>query len=93
MAQPKPVCHYKVLKECVAVHKEMVLQFRENDIEIQCNCEQNCVDSDVYIENIIKLEGTTELLETIGATMMMKRYPLVRYRRQIIFTFADLFGE
>ncbi|XP_062706720.1 sodium channel protein Nach [Aedes albopictus] len=89
---PKTVCSYKQLKECFPPLKELFLEFRggpEHD-SINCYCEQNCVDSKVIIERTQVLVGTRKLLGSNGGLVLMKKYPLIRFSRQVLFTFTDL---
>ncbi|XP_021701415.1 pickpocket protein 11 isoform X2 [Aedes aegypti] len=89
---PKPVCHYRTLKLCFPPLKELFLEFRggPNHDSINCYCEQNCVDSKVIIERTQVLIGTRKLLGSNGGLVLMKKYPLIRFSRQVLFTFTDL---
>lgn len=91
------MCSYKRLKECVAPKQQMLLELRTvehgNIRNINCECLQNCVDSDVFINNYKVLVDTNELLGTIGGIVIVREYPLVRYKRKILFTLTDFFGE
>ncbi|XP_039436738.1 uncharacterized protein LOC120418426 isoform X2 [Culex pipiens pallens] len=87
---PKPVCDYKTLRACFPKHEELFLEFRENAKSVNCYCEQNCVDSKVVIEKMQILTGTRKLLGSNGGLVIMKRYPLIRFNRQVLFTFTDL---
>ncbi|KAL9706710.1 hypothetical protein quinque_010228 [Culex quinquefasciatus] len=87
---PKPVCDYKTLRACFPKHEELFLEFRENAKSVNCFCEQNCVDSKVVIEKMQILTGTRKLLGSNGGLVIMKRYPLIRFNRQVLFTFTDL---
>ncbi|XP_021701414.1 uncharacterized protein LOC5573493 isoform X1 [Aedes aegypti] len=92
MKPPKPVCHYRTLKLCFPPLKELFLEFRggPNHDSINCYCEQNCVDSKVIIERTQVLIGTRKLLGSNGGLVLMKKYPLIRFSRQVLFTFTDL---
>ncbi|XP_062551534.1 sodium channel protein Nach [Armigeres subalbatus] len=90
---PKPVCDYRTLKVCFPPLKQLFLEFREDHDghdSIDCYCEQNCVDSKVIIERTQVLVGTRKLLGSNGGLVLMKRYPLIRFSRQVLFTFTDL---
>lgn len=60
---------------------------------IDCACLQNCVDSDVFTNAFKMLVDTNELLGTIGGIVIVREYPLVRYRRKILFSLTDLYGK
>ncbi|XP_058056476.1 sodium channel protein Nach [Anopheles bellator] len=89
----KPVCHYKQLIRCFPRHQKLFLEFKQDNNDqkgIPCYCEQNCVGSKVIIENRQVLKETQKLIGSIGGLVVMKRYPLVRFSRQLLFTFTDL---
>lgn len=72
---------------------DLLLQFRDEKLkEVNCNCQQNCVDANIFIDSFQVLEGTTDLLGSIGGFMLVKQYPLIRYKRKVLFTFEDLLG-
>lgn len=71
----------------------MLMEFREGTKYINCECLQNCVDSDVFINAYKVLVDTNELLGTIGGILIVREYPLVRYKRKILFSLTDLFGK
>jgi hypothetical protein len=74
----------------------MFLEFQDTDHgdeKTQCNCLQNCLDSNVIVEKFQVLTGTKTLLGSIGGLVIMKKYPLIRFQREIIFTLTDFFGE
>ncbi|XP_055919190.1 sodium channel protein Nach [Eupeodes corollae] len=92
----KPVCHFKVLKDCLFRHGRIFENLNEIknlslDIHsIKCNCLQNCRSSEV-LEKIWKpLTQSDDLITKNGIIVIMKTYPNIRYRRQIIFTLTDL---
>ncbi|KAG5680649.1 hypothetical protein PVAND_010143 [Polypedilum vanderplanki] len=90
----KPVCNYKQLKTCFPQYKTLFLEFQDTDHgdeKVTCYCLQNCLDSNVIVENFKVLEGTKTLLGSSGSIMIMKRYPLVRFQREVIFTLTDFF--
>ncbi|XP_058816413.1 sodium channel protein Nach [Topomyia yanbarensis] len=90
---PKPVCDYKTLQSCFVPRKKLFLEFRAQHStgeSVECFCEQNCVDSKVIIEKTQVLKGTRKLLGSNGGLVIMKRYPLIRFSRQVLFTFTDL---
>lgn len=97
VATPKRVCHYTELKNCVSKYNHYLLEFHTSEngenSTVHCDCLQNCVDSNVYINAYKVLEDTSELLGTIGGIVIIREYPLVRYKRKIIFTLTDLFGK
>lgn len=95
VSKPKPVCSWDILRDCVAPQRELLLELRtkETGQSIDCECEQNCVDSDVFINNFKILVDTNELLGTIGGIIIVREYPLVRYKRKILFSLTDLFGK
>ena len=97
VAEPKPVCSYQRLKTCFPDKQELFHEFREmrNGVEqtVNCNCLQNCVDSNVVVERYQHLKGTKELLGSIGGLMVMRKYPLIRFQREVIFTLTDFFGK
>uniref|UniRef100_A0A182QP75 Sodium channel protein Nach n=1 Tax=Anopheles farauti TaxID=69004 RepID=A0A182QP75_9DIPT len=89
----KKVCHYKQLMKCFPRHQKLFLEFKENNNDkkgVPCYCEQNCVDSKVIIEHRQVLKHTQKLIGSIGGLIVVKRYPLVRFSRQLLFTFTDL---
>lgn len=75
--------------------KDTFLQLRDDDIDLnlQCSCEQNCMDSEVYINDMIYAEITHGILRSTGAFITLNLYPSVRYMRRILFSFPDLFGK
>lgn len=95
--KPKPVCSYEILKHCVAPKKEMLLKLRsiENGRfrAYDCNCLQNCVGSDVFILGYQELSDTKDLLGTIGGILLVKEYPVLRYKRKILFSLTDFWGN
>lgn len=95
VSTPKPVCSWNILRDCVAPQREVLLELRtkETGQSIDCECEQNCVDSDVFINAYKILVDTNELLGTIGGIIIVREYPLVRYKRKILFSLTDLFGK
>ncbi|XP_058122437.1 sodium channel protein Nach [Anopheles ziemanni] len=89
----KKVCHYRQLMKCFPRYQKLFLEFQEDNNDnkgIPCYCEQNCVGSKVIIENKQVLKQTQKLIGSIGGLVVMKRYPLVRFSRQLLFTFTDL---
>lgn len=94
---PKPICSYHQLKNCFPQRKELFLEFHDNheghEENIKCNCLQNCLESNVIVEKYQHLKGTKQLLGSIGGLMIMKKYPLIRFQREVIFTLTDFFGS
>ncbi|KAG4065923.1 hypothetical protein HA402_008919 [Bradysia odoriphaga] len=92
VAAPKPVCSYKQLKNCLSKHKDLLVKLRdEKNNAVYCpGCVQNCKDVNIFIDSFQVLEGTTDLLGTIGGLMIVKQYPMIRYKRKILFSFEDL---
>lgn len=64
----------------------------EHEETINCDCLQNCLESNVVVEKFQHLKGTRQLLGSIGGLVIMKKYPLTRYQREVIFTLTDFFG-
>lgn len=56
---------------------------------MNCSCLQNCVDADILVTEIPYSVETS----VIGADIVVDKYPLMRYKRKIIFTSTDFFGE
>lgn len=87
------------MMNCFPSIKELFLEFHDdNDNDgheetIQCNCLQNCLNSNVIIEKFQVLKGTRQLLGSIGGLVIMKKYPLIRFQREVIFTLTDFFGK
>lgn len=80
----------------MAQNREMILELRSSDekeTRIECGCVQNCVDSNVYIQGYKVLVDTNSLLGTISAIALVKEYPLVRFKRRILFSLTDFFGK
>lgn len=100
---------------CFPSKKELFLEFHDvsdgRDETIQCNCLQNCLESNVslclfdasstfnffenfqvIVEKFQVLKGTKQLLGSIGGLLIMKKYPLIRFQREVIFTLTDFFG-
>lgn len=97
-SNPKPICSYHQLKMCFPDKKELFLEFHDTDESgheetVTCSCLQNCLDSNVIIEKFQHLKGTRQLLGSIGGLVIMKKYPLTRFQREVIFTLTDFFGE
>uniref|UniRef100_A0A182WGM4 Sodium channel protein Nach n=1 Tax=Anopheles minimus TaxID=112268 RepID=A0A182WGM4_9DIPT len=89
----KKVCHYRQLMKCFPRYQKLFLEFKQDNNDkkgIPCYCEQNCVDSKVIIEHRQVLKQTQKLIGSIGGLIVVKRYPLVRFSRQLLFTFTDL---
>lgn len=90
---PKKVCHYKVLKGCVARNKAFFTQLRDASIGIiRCPCSENCVDTNIFLDTFQELRGATDILGTIGGIVTIETYPLIRYKRKILFSLTDLLG-
>lgn len=95
--KPKRVCHYQELIDCVSKYTHLLIEFhgehgKKQEI-VRCYCEQNCVYSNIFIDNYQVLAGSTDLLGTIGALAIVNQYPLIRYKRKVLFSLNDLFGE
>ena len=75
----------------------MLLEFRimENGraSAYDCHCMQNCVGSDIHILKAVEMEDTNELLGSNGAIVKYRVYPLLRYKRKIIFSLTDFWGK
>lgn len=97
MPEPKPVCSFAEMKTCFPDKKDLFLEFHDvdddHDYTVKCDCLQNCLDSNVIVEKFQHLQGTRLLLGSIGGLMIMKKYPLIRFQREVIFTLTDFFGE
>lgn len=81
--------------DCFPKNMELFLEFHDSDEHgetIKCECLQNCLDSNVIIEKYQHLKGTKQLLGSIGGLVIMKKYPLIRFQREVIFTLTDFFG-
>lgn len=100
---------------CFPGKRELFLEFHDNDGDhdetIDCNCLQNCLDSNVVVEKFQVLKGTKQVIQSnllilssiifrhhkflgsIGGLIIMKKYPLIRYQREVIFTLTDFFGK
>lgn len=95
----KPICSYHQLKTCFPKHRELLLEFQVKDIDGKiketenCYCLQNCRDSNVIVEKFLVLKGTKALLGSVGGLVIMKKYPLIRFEREVIFTLTDFFGK
>jgi hypothetical protein len=95
IAAGKRICDYRTLKTCFPQYKTMFLEFEESDHggeKATCYCLQNCLDSNVIVEKFQVLKGTKTLLGSIGGLVIMKKYPLIRFQREVIFTLTDFFG-
>lgn len=99
MNNPKRFCTYKELKTCFPKYRLLFLEFQSKDENgltkesENCYCLQNCLDSNVIVEKFQVLKGTDSLLGSIGGLVIMKKYPLIRFQREVIFTLTDFFGE
>lgn len=61
---------------------------------VNCNCLQNCLDSNVVMEKKRKLQNTKQYLsEQVGILMQIRSFTPYRYERQVIYTLTDFFGE
>lgn len=81
--------------DCIAKNTDLLVEFKSAEDEAKnfnCFCEPNCIYSNIFIDFYNVLEGTTDLLGTIGAIIIVKQYPLKRYKRKILFSIVDLFG-
>lgn len=60
-----------------------------------CNCHCCCIHPFMCpFPSILQvLKQTQKLIGSIGGLIVVKRYPLVRFSRQLLFTFTDLLGE
>lgn len=47
----------------------------------------------MIVEKFQVLKGTKALLGSIGGLVIMKKYPLIRFEREVIFTLTDFFGN
>lgn len=74
---------------------DLLVKLRDsNNNAVYCpGCVQNCKDLNIFIDSFQVLEGTTDLLGTIGGLMLVKQYPMIRYKRKILFSFEDLIGD
>lgn len=68
-----------------------LIELREEDGLFDCNCEQNCLDLITTYD--IQIQKSTAYLRSSGAMVSYSEYPLVRYRRKILFSIEDLFGN
>lgn len=93
VANPKPVCSYKVLKECVAPERQLLMELHDKVKKINCACPQNCEDADVYTYKSRELAKTAELLGSNGGIVLVREYPMLRYKRKILFSLTDLYGK
>lgn len=90
----KPVCSYKKLKECVAPKRQEFLELyvmkNSKKTYIDCLCSENCVGSVIFVSqhNNFGIQSSG-----VGANINIEKYPLIQYRRRIIFTLTDFFGE
>lgn len=57
-----------------------------------CACDQNCVELNVMIESVEVLTNTGELLGSSGGIIKYDNYPMIRYRRKVMFSLEDLLG-
>lgn len=85
---------------CVAKYPENFLEFRTilsdgRNNSANCNYLPNCVHSNVHVTRIINMyfNDKVQAVKLFGVILMYKEYPLIRYKRKIIFTLMDLFGE
>ncbi|XP_033236350.1 uncharacterized protein ppk10 isoform X1 [Drosophila pseudoobscura] len=94
IAEPKPVCNYKILKSCFPKHANFFLKLYEengfHDKPATCHCEQNCLDAVVTTKSALPMIGSKQLLGSIGSAISMKTWPQNRLKRQVIFSFTDL---
>lgn len=72
---------------------DLLIQLRNEHGKIECACLPNCVDSKFSIDSVAQLRDHTDLFRSAGAIIFYYQYPLVRYRRTLIFDFQDLMGK
>lgn len=57
-----------------------------------CKCDQNCENLNVMIESTQPLMNQEDLLGSSGGIVTYHNYPMIRYRRKIMFSLEDLLG-
>uniref|UniRef100_A0A1B0AJR6 Uncharacterized protein n=1 Tax=Glossina pallidipes TaxID=7398 RepID=A0A1B0AJR6_GLOPL len=99
VSNPKPVCDYKTLKNCLGQHKDYFVKLYRTDKETnkrimaECYCYQNCVDSMVSIRTKYIMANTNALVGGTSLLFDMVDLPKERLIRRIIFSFEDLLGN
>lgn len=82
---------------CFPDKKTLFLEFHDKidgkEEIIKCNCLENCVDSIFNVENYQVLKDSKELIGSIGGLVMMRKFPLIRYHRDTVFTLRDFCGK
>lgn len=70
-----------------------LLQLRDPEtLEGICRCDQNCEELNVMVENIVVLANTDDLLGASGGIIQYQNYPMIRYKRKVLFSLEDLLG-
>ncbi|XP_075153892.1 pickpocket 10 [Haematobia irritans] len=92
---PKRVCDYKALRECLPQHESYFLKLYRtrsgsNELELApCDCDQSC-KGNVLSFTLSVYNRSKQLYGSYGATMAVKSWPTFRYKREIYMTFTDL---
>lgn len=77
----------------------MLLELRTGGVDenerssSNCRCLPNCIDSVINFRLDDSTKDTHELVSSYGIKMTMKNFPLVRYKRKILFSLIDLYGN
>lgn len=58
-----------------------------------CFCDPNCEELRVSVDSILVLANNEDLLGSTGGIVNYKTYPMIRYRRRIMFSIEDLLGN
>ncbi|XP_037959281.1 uncharacterized protein LOC119688686 [Teleopsis dalmanni] len=94
IANPKAVCSYKQLKECLSMHEEWFIKLDNKDTDSSnvtvkqdpCYCLPNCLDAIVMSDSGSILGGNSIIVSLF-------QRPQMRLKRQLIFTFTNLLGK
>lgn len=96
VSTPKSICSYETLKKCVAPQMDMILQLRIPNngtySHFDCPCVENCVDSKVS-NKCDYMTDINNLLASKGGNVIARDYPLKRYKRKILYSSTDFWGN
>lgn len=86
--------HVRIKVSVLSLHcPAALLQLRDPETwDGICSCDQNCEELNVMVENIVVLANTDDLLGSSGGIIQYQNYPMIRYKRKVMFSWEDLLG-
>ncbi|XP_025207804.1 acid-sensing ion channel 4-A-like [Melanaphis sacchari] len=84
------VCNIKGLY-CLSNHSKMLMTLEKNDgTPIECNCQMQCEDVKLFVDEDTAREWTNPVKWDIGYRWAIVKYSKTRLRRDVIYSFEDL---